>query len=143
MNSESLEYISHGFKLIAATGGAYIAYFSALLILSQAKSAFSRRIASRTELETIVEEESNKLSIDLPIKPFLLNETEALYRHGSDGCYHLYVGGFGANINDVKQILYKIHIREKSDDYGPVRRLFCRIIEEPRAMMYGISGIKT
>jgi hypothetical protein len=144
MDSNYISECATGVAGLLAMGvGECIAASIILEIFLHTKLAFSRKINTQEELTSVVEEESKRLGIDAPIKSTLHGELEGVCRKNYDG-YELHVGGWFARRSVVKHELY--HICKGDCDTGYINKWAGRIsfnfVEEPRADLYGIFGIK-
>lgn len=145
-----LDCATEGMKWLAMGGLSYIG----MLAGSQAISAkYSQRIETQAELESIVEEEAQKLGLKKRVKAFLHDGLKAssdkIRWYSEDGDFSYYkidVGGFQAKRSTVKHELYHIHKghfeRRENIRSKILQELAYLFKYEPQATLYELFGIK-
>ena len=146
MNPNNIfDYIVEGMKWLAIGGGIYITTTVGTTLTGR---MFSEKIKSQEDLEKIVEEETEKLGVDKPLKSEFGDFPLAFAAKQRDGTYHLHVGRSTASRSLVKHELYHIHKGHKGISFSKDSRntlgriLKYLFIEEPQAIAYGTFGLK-
>jgi len=141
--NEISDYVTEGMKWLSIGGGTYIA---SLTILNTVPKLFSERINSQEDLDRVVDEEANKLSMTKSITPkfhdFWIEASIKL----DGGNYEIDIGGFGARRSTVRHELYHIHGGHLEHPWkksnGFLRALNYIFREEPQAIVYGVFRLK-
>jgi hypothetical protein len=101
-------------------------------------------IKSQRELEEIVHKEATTLGMDPEIiKCELLNELAGESIYGGDlKNQYIYIGGLLANRKIVRHELYHIYDKHCDHDTKTKAELNYWFIEEPKAIIYSLTGLK-
>ena len=132
-------------KAVVGFVGGLSLYFFTLLGIQEAAnlSLFQEKIKSRAELEMIGKEEAGKLGLEKYAIEYIYDDKETSMRKYTDeGKYKLGMTKFMATRKNVKHELY--HLLKDVEGEKNAKPNFPRyfFVQEPRATLYGIFGIK-
>lgn len=139
---EIINQISQYLPQIAATGvlGASLGYIG-LAGSSYLGSLFSEKVTSQEHLERMVQEESEKLGMEVP-EAVLCEEDDAGCARSDDDRFRVRIGGTAARRDVVKHEVYhafKKHPKKPGEKETPFKHY---LIDEPQAMAYAHLGVK-
>ena len=105
---------------------------------------FNKKIKSQKELEEVVSEESKKLGLNSAEFDIIYNSNRTSIKFNDEGKLELHIQGNSlATKPVVKHELYHLKRDKKAiENNKSMNGLYYLFIAEPRATLYGLTGIK-